>query len=612
MPLIFKTLLPILAIIVGTAFVIGVYLEQSISKSLLAEELQSTAERVESAGRDLNIAGALASTSDPVSREHFQMFVDRVKNSTTARVTLWSPERVILYSDLASVIGVSASSQTSVDHVAASGERLAIHKEQDDGMPIQSTVREFTDMYFPVMSDGRVVAVAQVHSVLGAVLTPLNNGLRDAGVFVLLGALAVIAGVTVIFRLFILGPLENAGALARAVSAGDFAPRKMPAHKDELGELAQNLDTMRVRLSSLVGNLEEEVGKRTHEVREEQTRLSASLGSLDVGFAIFDDRKQVVYQNTALRTLLELPREADFPMLDKSLADIGLTHLYDLSLSKHTTADLPEVRRGARSFRLFLAPVVMEKTGVTLGAVMLLEDITEAKALERAKDDFLSIASHELRTPLTAIRANASMVREAVEKTHDTGALAMVDDIYNASVRLIKIVHDFLEVAALERGVPVELVDGVDMQSLAKEAVEELIPLAKEKRLTLSFKEGLSPIVRADADRLKQVVTNLVGNALRYTKQGEVSVTLSKEGPFAVLRVTDTGAGISDKHQSLLFKKFQQADQGVMTREHSEGTGLGLYITRLIMESMGGTVDLEHSEVGKGSTFRATIPLSNA
>jgi HAMP domain-containing protein len=271
MPLIFKTLIPILAFIVGTAFVVGLYLEQSISKSLLAEEFQRTGERVESAAKDLSLLGALASTSDPVSREHLQMFVDRVKSPTTARVTLWSPEGVIIYSDLASVIGVVAPVQPHVEQVVMKGERVSVQKEEDDGVPVQSAVGAFTDMYFPLKNGDEVVAVTQVHSVLGAVLTPLNKGLRDAGIFVLLGALALALAVTVIFRLFILGPLESAGALAKAVSTGDFTKRRMPAHKDELGELAQNLDTMRVRLASLVGNLEEEVEKRTHEVREEQT-----------------------------------------------------------------------------------------------------------------------------------------------------------------------------------------------------------------------------------------------------------------------------------------------------------------------------------------------------
>ncbi len=612
MPLVFKTLIPILVIILGTAFVVGAYLEQSISKSLLIEEFQSTSERVEGAARELVLSGAFSSTTDPLSHERFQTFVDRVKNSTTARVTLWSPEGTILHSDLASVMGVSVPGQPHVQEVVKTGERLSIQKEEDDGVPIQSAVGTFTDMYFPIVNEREeVIAVTQVHSVLGAVLTPLNQGLRDAGVFVLLGALAVALGITVIFRLLILNPLESAGALARAVSAGDFTPRRMPMHKDELGELAQNLDMMRVRLASLVGNLEEEVEKRTHEVREEQTRLSASLGSLAAGFAIFDDRRQMMYQNKALQTLLELPREADFALLEEELKDIGLSHLYDISLSERKSADLPEVRRGARSFRLFLAPVVMEHTDAPLGAVMLLEDITEAKALERAKDDFLSIASHELRTPLTAIRANASMVRDAVEKTKDQEALAMVDDIHNASVRLIKIVHDFLEVAALERGVPVELQERVDFKEITKSVLEELEPLSKEKKLELTFEPGPVVLVRADADRLKQVVTNLVGNALRYTKEGAVVVALSQEGSMAVLRVRDTGVGISAEHQSLLFKKFQQANRGVMTREHSEGTGLGLYITRLIMESMGGSVNLEQSELGAGSTFRATIPVSN-
>lgn len=610
MPLIFKTLLPILAIILGTALAVGIYLEQSISRALLAEDFQATAERVESAVRETGL-NTLGTSGGDFSVAPFQKFIDYVKNSRTARITLWSPTGTILYSDLASVIGVSVAEHPFVVSVRETGMGVSIEKEVDDGVPVQSAVGAFSDMYFPITSGEEVVMVAEVHSVLGAVLTPLTRGLRDAGLFVVLGALAIALGVSVIFRIFILGPLEGAGALARAVSSGDFSARTMPKHKDELGELAHNLDAMRVRLASLVGNLEEEVQKRTHEVKEEQTRLSASLGSLTVGFAIFDTVRQVVYQNGALRKLLELSEQTTFPNLEEKLKDIGLGHLYDISLTEHRTTDLPEVRLKEKSFRVFLAPVIMEENPTPLGVVMLLEDISEAKALERAKDDFLSIASHELRTPLTAIRANASMVRDVIEKTHDTNALAMIDDIQGASVRLIKIVHDFLEVAALERGVPVELSENINMEDITKSVVEELSPLAQEKKLTLGIKNSTPLLVRGDADRIRQVVLNLVGNALRYTKQGGVSISLFKEEEQAVLRVTDTGAGITEANQTLLFRKFQQADKGVMTREHSEGTGLGLYITRLIMESMKGTVMLEKSTAGEGSVFRVTIPLSN-
>lgn len=612
MPLVYKTLIPILAVFLGTAVLIGFYFEETLSDSLLSEEFLDMGDRVDQASRDLSIVSAIASTTDPISVDRFGRFVERVKNSKTARITIWSPKNVILYSDLASVIGEYSPAQTLVEKVVTTKERLSIRKEFDDGIPVQSAVGAFNDMYFPITSGSSVVGVVEVHSVSGAVLTPLTRAIQNAAVLVIVGLCAVTLIIILIFRFFILSPLARAGALARAVSKGDFSVYKFTKQKDELGELMDNLDSMRVRLSSLVGNLESEVEKRTHQVREEQTRLAASLGSLNAGFVIFDHASQIIYQNKALGALLGKKQPISFTELETTLGAPGnLRALYTETIAPKGTARVSEFEMDTKFFRMFLAPVVIPESGTILGSVLLLEDITEEKALQRAKDDFLSIASHELRTPLTAIRANASLVRDIIEKTGDKETLSMVTDIHTASKRLIKLVHDFLDIAALERGVPLTLTDNVSIRKVITEVINELSPIADEKKVALVLEEGVDPLVKADIDRFKQVITNLIGNALRFTTKGTVTIRLSVEDTMAVLRVVDTGAGIDKKYQSLLFRKFQQADAGVMTRAHSEGTGLGLYITKLIMELMGGTVILEQSELGKGSTFCATIPVSH-
>lgn len=613
MPLVYKTVIPLILVLIGTAAFIGFYFDQTLSDSFLEEQFQATRDLVAPAARDTGLTEYLASSEDPEAMLRFSRFVERVKDSKTARVTVWSPEHIVLYSDLASIVGTSAGENTSLAQAFSLGTAFYVRQERDSGIPRQSNVGPFLDIFIPLENNGVIAAVVEIHAVSGAILGPLNRGIQNAALLTVAGLIAVALIIVLIFRFFILQPLQEAGALARAVSSGDFSSHHISAGRDEIGELVGNLDRMRLKLASLVGNLESAVAARTAELAEEKNRLTASLGSLSAGFVIFDIHEQVIYHNEALAIVLAGVTPS-FAALTKALGETAnLKARYQAALEKGERTDRSGIAYGAQFLRLVLAPVAGGEGKPIAGVVLFVEDVTEAKALERAKDDFLSIASHELRTPLTAIRANSAFLMDALPKRAKKETRAMVEDIHAASVRLIKIVHDFLDVAALERGVPLTLEDAVDVRALAENVVEDLTPLALEKKLSLTLEGGSAlPPARADSDRLKQVLTNLIGNSLRYTERGSVRVTIEQEQGSIVVRVTDTGAGITPEHQSLLFRKFQQADEGVMTRAHSEGTGLGLYITKLIMEAMGGTVALERSTPGEGSVFRASIPVSRA
>jgi signal transduction histidine kinase len=267
-----------------------------------------------------------------------------------------------------------------------------------------------------------------------------------------------------------------------------------------------------------------------------------------------------------------------------------------------------------RQLRGFFAPVLISKeSSDAVGVVALLEDITDAKALEKSKEEFFSIASHELRTPLTAIRGNSSMIQEFFAKDiTDPEAKETLSDIHESSVRLIGIVNDFLDASRLEQG-KVELkLEKFDINDVIAKVAYELKALGKEHDVYIKFEPATTHLsdVYADKNRIQQIIYNIVGNALKFIEKGGVTVSEVASGEFIKVLVSDTGKGISLEGQSLLFHKFQQVGDGVMTKDVAKGTGLGLYISKLLIEKMGGSIKLEHSELGVGTVFSFTVPVA--
>jgi signal transduction histidine kinase len=191
----------------------------------------------------------------------------------------------------------------------------------------------------------------------------------------------------------------------------------------------------------------------------------------------------------------------------------------------------------------------------------------------------------------------------------------MVDDIHTSAERLIEIVNDFLDLSRLEQGkmsfayVPTSLdkvIEGVTYEM--KVVLNEKKIYLKTDKLTLNS----LPLVWADENRLKQVIYNLIGNAAKFTDEGGISITTSLSDDKTLIKVilTDTGRGMTEESQQLLFHKFQQASSSLLTRDTTRGTGLGLYISKMIVESMGGKIALESSVVDKGSVFSFTVPVA--
>ncbi|MES2006656.1 MAG: ATP-binding protein, partial [Patescibacteria group bacterium] len=352
--------------------------------------------------------------------------------------------------------------------------------------------------------------------------------------------------------------------------------------------------------------------ERTRELREEKARLLASINSLSFGFVLADAEDKIVLKNPALQKILELKAEpgtihdiAEVFKAADSKIDIDIATTCKRCMELKEPVEFKEVSYGKKFLRIICTPILGTENG-TIGYIFLVEDITEAKVMERSRDEFFAVASHELRTPLTAIRGNTDMILTMyADKIPDKDVKEMLQDIDASSIRLINVVNDFLEVSRLEQGKIEIKKENFAMTDVTEKVDRDLKEMITQRGLALVYVPPPAPLplVFADKNRVEQVMVNLLGNAIKFTKAGTVTINVVQEGAFIKVRVSDTGDGISEHNQARLFRKFQQAGEDMLARDVSQSTGLGLYISRLIMNAMGGEIGLEKSELGKGSTF---------
>jgi signal transduction histidine kinase len=365
-------------------------------------------------------------------------------------------------------------------------------------------------------------------------------------------------------------------------------------------------------------NAEKMVSERTKELREEKARLLASINALSFGFVLLDAEDHVLLKNPALATILDAQGEivtmddiSEILRAPNSNIDLAIGPSCKRCVELKQPVEFKVVPYGKKFLRVICAPIIEASSAI--GYIFIVEDITEAKVMERSRDEFFAVASHELRTPLTAIRGNADMILDMyADKIVDADMKEMLTDINSSSVRLINIVNDFLEVSRLEQGKLEVKTEVFDLIAIIEKVMRDLRTIVEGRGLSFNFTPPSAiPMVRADKARIEQILVNLVGNALKFTTKGSIAIEVSiVPVDFVKISIIDTGIGISEKNQSLLFRKFQQAGEQMLARDVTQGTGLGLYICSLLISRMSGAIGLERSELGKGSVFSFTVPIA--
>ena len=233
--------------------------------------------------------------------------------------------------------------------------------------------------------------------------------------------------------------------------------------------------------------------------------------------------------------------------------------------------------------------------------------------VESMKDEFISIVSHELRTPMSTIKGYIDMLLAGDAGPINPEVKEILTEMLLAIEREIRLVNGMLDIGRLESGrLPFVLRNDVDVIEQARLLLHSLKRAASEKKLSLVLETPTEtlPKVQADSDKVVQVLINLVGNAMKFTKKGSITVSFSRDSDFVETCVTDTGPGIPPDKQPHLFEKFSQA--ATKKTRVSGGSGLGLYISKIIIKKMGGEIALKESKADYGSKFCFSLPISGS
>ena len=266
----------------------------------------------------------------------------------------------------------------------------------------------------------------------------------------------------------------------------------------------------------------------------------------------------------------------------------------------------------------------VDESGVALQHALLYRDLkkrTEELAvankrlleLDKLKDEFVSLASHELRTPMTVIKSYTWLLLQGKTGNMNAKQIIYLDRVYSSTNRLINLVNDMLNVSRIESGRITIDKKEVNIKQLIDDVITEMMPKAQEGKIELlvNYEQNL-PSVMVDPDKIKEVIINLIGNSLKFTPEnGKITISVSQKDGEVVVKVSDTGSGIDKDDIQKLFQKFGIVGNNYLRKRNSQGTGLGLYLAKSLVELHGGRMWAQSEGVGKGSSFYFTLKTTD-
>lgn len=518
-----------------------------------------------------------------------------------ARVTIVdSSGRVLADSTADATTMENHANRPEVQQAIAQGHGQAIHHGETLNRDLVCQAVRYEE------ADGQLIVIrlAVPLSEIDLSVSELRQRLLIASIVMLLiGAIASLG-----FARMFSARIDRLKDFSQRIAEGDFRPLLPEGPRDELSALADSMNQTAARLDLEIRMLS-----------GERNRSSAILRSMVEGVAVIDADERLVFYNRAFseifgvqdaegRPLIEVVRNAELVgLIRKALrGDEGLQNDISMGIVQ------------MQNFSVTAAPVkALDPAGAEhdlakakpSGAVVVLHDVTELRRLERVRQDFVANVSHEFKTPLTAIQGFAeTLLGGALDDP--TNNRRFLDIIRNHAIRLARLTNDLLKLARIEAGkLEVEFFP-VGLIELIEGCAETTLMKASRKQITLEIEvpPGL-PAVQGDASLLRDVLQNLLDNAIQYTPAGgHVHVTAEAKGREAVITVSDTGIGIPTSDRERIFERFYRVD-AARSRE-AGGTGLGLSIAKHIVEAHNGRLWVD-SVIGEGSKFSFSIPIAN-
>jgi len=555
------------------------------SRALRRDFLRAGFEQLDAVGR---VAQARPPLLDDSSEFHSWI---KVMAASGARVTVINADGVVLADS-------AQDSETMENHAGRPEIRQAFSTGEGRAMR-HSAARDLDLVYLALRHDfpgGRPVvlrfALPLEHT--DEVLAAVRWRLWMASLLIVLLA----GGASLLVSRSFSRRVEQLKEFTRGVAAGDFRALEMPRRGDELDELGRALNQTAAQLEQNIRSL-----------AEERNRSAAILRSMAEGVGVVGAEERILFCNDAFAHILGLDRAAceGRPLVEiVRQPDLLVAVKQVLAGQEKVSSEVSIGTLRPRSFAVTAASVRGESSA---GAVLVLHDISELRRLERVRQDFVANVSHEFRTPLTAIQGFAETLLDGALEDRENRQ-RFVGIIRDHARRLARLTDDLLRLSQIEAGKLELELKPVSVSALIQLCVETTRLQAQQKQLTLAVNCPDNLLnARGDARRLREVLQNLLDNAVQYTPPGgRIEIRAATEDGQVVLSVADTGIGIPQAEQERIFERFYRLD--VARSREAGGTGLGLAIAKHIVEAHGGRIWVE-SEVGKGSCFRFRVPAAD-
>ncbi len=560
-------------LIAGLSAVIVALIFGSIRKNLIQNQIASLL--------DLNVL--LSGTIEPMldNPDYYELnrFVKKTGSLIQTRITVIDTSgKVLADSD--------SDPQTMKNHRFRPEVDQALTGKYSYSRRFSTTVEK--DMLYlatPIIVDNQTIAVMRSSVYLSAVRTQLNLALKQV-LKVALAAIILTLTLSYYLARRYAQPVKQLASAVRKVADGDLDTRVTLRTCDEFTDLSENFNAMAIELKHLLADL-------AHQRDELQTIISAVPSGLLVLTAegrvsFFNHEFQKIATQPELQDKLywEILREPQFTDFVKKVHEQGGESTREITISEKT----------------FLCSATALTTSGEI--VLIFSDISELKAVQRLKRDFVVNVSHELRTPLTAIKGFVETLQEeASEKQTDEHRYLSI--IARHTERLINIVNDLLTLSEIEDKNHLEL-EPVKLPDLLRDTVKIFEERLKAKNLEIVIEtDAETQIVNADAFKLQQVFINLLDNAIKYTEKGQITIRALRQNAEVRITVADTGCGIPAEHLPRIFERFYVVDKA--RSRQLGGTGLGLAIAKHIVLLHNGRIEVA-SEPGQGTQFFINLP----
>ena len=569
----------IILVLLGMGF-LGVYVSNSARNTQINHlklQLVNEAELV------ANISAS--SFADPAQQVNLNVMAQTIGAEINTRITFIALDGTVL--------GDNDQTAANMENHATRPEvQAALAGNIGQDTRYSTTLREYM-MYaaVPVLSQGQKIGVARVALPLSMVESSVNSEVLTIITAVVIATVLFILIAALIARM-ITQPVRQITKAAAGITAGNLGQQIEIRTNDEIGRLAHAFNEMSQNLKTTIAA-----------IVDERSNLATVLINLTDGVVMTDGEEKLLLTNPAAERLFNFKAEnvKGHPLIE-AVHDYEIDEIVKkcLSTSHEQTAQL---ETNGRFIRVIAVPIT---TGRSYSTLVLFQDLTELRNLQTMRRELIGNISHDLRTPIAGIKAMVETLQDTAIDDKQV-ALDFLTSINGEVDRLTQMVTELTELSHIETGKAELRRVPTNLNNLIQEVVDQMRPQAESKPVTITTVFGSNlPVIKVDKDRIRQTLTNLVHNAIKFNNPGgKVTISTTFLNESAIVSVSDTGMGISKEDLPHIFERFYKADKA----RSQGGSGLGLAIAKHTIQAHGGNISVK-SEEGKGTTITFDLPLN--